>query len=257
MPNVAQHLVSAANVALKRVGLRLVPTWRLSRLSQVTYLTEVFRRWHITGVVDVGANQGQYAGFLREQIGFGGPIVSVEPVPALAKLLEARARMERNWRVTECALGPSTGRASLNVTANTEFSSLLEPGAKAREFFANPSEVRQTIEVDVSTLDRVIEDHRGFLGERIYLKLDTQGYDLHVLSGLVHQEPQVVAAQSEVAITSLYEGGPTITDSFDAFTARGFTVSQFFPNNEGHFPRLHEFDCHFVKLDREVSSRVG
>jgi FkbM family methyltransferase len=231
-----------------RLGYTLVPTAELSRLPQATYLRRVFREWRISGVIDVGANEGQYHGFVRGEIRFDGPVVSVEPIPALVQQLTNRARSEPAWRVEGIALGAAPGSSSFLVTAGSQFSSFLEPLESTKGQFYGQTAIEESITVTVDTLDALIDRHSDFLGNRIYLKMDTQGYDLEALKGLSRHADRILALQSEASVKPIYKSMPHYTETIRACEAMGFTISQFFPNNDANFPLLIEFDCHFVRL---------
>lgn len=246
MAGLAGRVARVAERVAASLGVSLVPAWRLPFIPQRNYLRQVLLDWGITGVIDVGANAGQFADFLRRDVRFGGPILSIEPIPALARHLTARST--GTWRVLQCAVGRHPGSTEFHVTAGTEFSSILPLSEDSVALFGQQTDRMETLEVEIQTLDWIIESHRDWLGDRVYLKLDTQGYDLEALAGLQAQESVVVACQSEVALTPLYEGAPDLFQTIAAFGTRGFSVSQFAPNNGGHYPKLLELDCHFVKL---------
>ena len=73
-------------------------------------MRDLFGALDIRAVLDVGANVGSYHNLSSEQVGFGGDIVWVEPIPSLAQSMMARAGSDRRWRIVECALGASPGR---------------------------------------------------------------------------------------------------------------------------------------------------
>jgi FkbM family methyltransferase len=249
MPSAMHKLLSLADRGTSAaLGLRLIPQWRLPGLPQSEYLKRVFQEWEISAVIDVGANLGQYRDFLRNEVEFSGPILSVEPIPELAQGLTNRAVSDANWRIVEAALGESAGNGTFNITAASDFSSLLTPGDFSRSHFAKATEVNRRIDVKIETLDWIIDRNRRFLGSSVYLKLDTQGFDLQILGGLKTESNSIVAAQTEASVIGLYDGAPNFVQSIETFTNRGFTVSGIFPLNVGHFPRLIEFDCHFVKI---------
>ena len=56
------------------LGYAVLPKWRLANLALATHLHQLFVEYGITCVIDVGANTGQYARFLREQAGFAGQL---------------------------------------------------------------------------------------------------------------------------------------------------------------------------------------
>ena len=231
-----------------KVGMSVVPSWRLPRLPQSRYIARVVRDWEVTGIVDVGANEGQYRDFLRGEVAYTGPIVSVEPIPHHAAANLMRSADDSNWRVEEVALGATTGNAEFRVMRGSEFSSFLTPEKSMASEFDGQSHVAGVIPVRVDTLDALLERHHDFLGPRVYLKMDTQGFDIEVLKGLRSRRKQVIALQSEASVKAIYESMPSYHDTIMAVEALGFSVSQFFPNNDGHFPLLYEFDCHFVDV---------
>lgn len=53
----------------RRLGYEIIPVWRLSRYGSATYLARLFDFTGTDCVIDVGANAGQYARFLRREVG--------------------------------------------------------------------------------------------------------------------------------------------------------------------------------------------
>ena len=75
-------------------------------------------------VLDVGANAGQYGELLRER-GYGGRLVSLEPVAEAFAELERRARADGSWEALRVAASDSDGELTLNVTGDSRSSSAL------------------------------------------------------------------------------------------------------------------------------------
>ena len=224
----------------------LARRWRARRGGLGEHLARLFEARGVDAVVDVGAHRGKYRRFLREDLGFRGPVLSVEPIAELARALEARAAADAGWRVVRCALGPQPGTARLNVMASSDFSSLLEPAPSAPGRFAPLTEVARVEEVPVRTLDDVLADFAPE-ARAVYLKLDTQGYDLEVLRGAARSLQRVAALQSEISFVPLYAGMPAWRESIERIEALGFAVSGIFAVSREPTLQLVEADCVFVR----------
>jgi FkbM family methyltransferase len=233
--------------ALERRGYTLLANWRVERLSMARCLRDLFRLLEVDCVLDVGANVGQYRNFLRYEVGYDGRIVSFEPVPRNIELLARRAATDAAWQVEPYALGATPGRSILNVTAETVFSSFLEPDRTAAELFHGESAVTDRIEVDVRTMDDVLPElDRRHAPKRVYLKLDTQGYDLEVVRGGHAAMRRICGLQTEASVRPIYHGMPDYATTIREFEALGFALCGLFPVASGTFPRLVEFDCVMV-----------
>ncbi len=248
MPTLRRYVFQRLQHVATQFGVDMVQSTQMERLPQARYLRRLFTEFGVTGVIDVGANEGQYHDFIRREVGFSGPMVSIEPIPALAAAMRARSHSDPAWRVEEMAMGAAAGTLSFNVTAGSQFSSFLAPIASTEEMFFGQNVVAEAIPVTVERLSTVIAKHDALLGPRVYLKLDTQGFDLEALKGLDASTGRVVALQSETSVRPIYDDMPSYVDSIAFIQSMGYTLSQIFPNNEGHFPLLIEFDCHFVRL---------
>ena len=85
---------------------------------------------------------------------------------------------------------------------------------------------------------------RGIDEPRVYLKMDTQGYDQQVLAGGENMLRHIVALQSEVAVTHLYRDAPDFEVAVHHFRELGFTPIGFFPvAKESDDLGVIEFDC--------------
>src|SRR4051794_21421474 len=77
-------------------------------------LRALLDRLSVNGVIDVGANTGEYATELREA-GYGGEIVSLEPAAEAFAILKQRAEADPAWQVHQLALGRAPGEGRLQV----------------------------------------------------------------------------------------------------------------------------------------------
>lgn len=154
-------------------------------------------------VLDVGANIGQYASALRSS-GFGGRIISCEPLPDAYAHLARRAGSDASWTALHTAVGDAAGSLEINVSANSYSSSVL-PMTDAHLDAAPGSQTIGTERVVVTTVVDLVESH-GIDPGRTLLKIDTQGYEGPVLDGAGELLASFAAVQLELSFVPLYSG---------------------------------------------------
>lgn len=198
-------------------------------------------------VVDVGANRGQFARWMR-QLGYRGALVSVEPQPALAATLRAQAAADGNWLILEGAVSDATGETELRLFEDDTFSSLQPPTPFARRRFGELLRPTGTCRVRTRPLDDWIGDLPRPPARRVFLKTDTQGHDLFVLRGATALLRRSVAVLAEGSITPLYESAPSVELLQSVLIAAGFRPAGVF--GVSHDPAdgsMIEADCLFTR----------
>lgn len=177
------------------------------RICTVIQRRQVFNDLAIDLALDVGANLGQFAHDLR--LCYRGELISFEPVSAVFQSLVRTACRDPHWKVYQLALGSEKSKRIINVYPGTELSSFLKTNAYCAEKFGAGAETVQREVVSVRRLDEVLEEVAPYCrGKRIFLKMDTQGYDVEVFKGLGDKLEHIFAIQSEVSLIPLYEGMP-------------------------------------------------
>ena len=189
-------------------------------------------RQGVDAVVDVGANVGQYAQRLRVA-GWAGPILSIEPIPEVHALLRAQAAADPAWEVAPpFAAGATAGAIVLEVSAESDMSSTLPQSALLRDI-SPTSAVQRRVTVPQRRLDEP-----GLLGDRpwrrLFVKIDVQGAEPEVLTGLAGVWERVQGLQLELALLPLYEGERPWLDMVADLAGRGFAPYLMFP---GYFSR--------------------
>jgi FkbM family methyltransferase len=198
-------------------------------------------------VFDVGANDGGYHQFIRNEVGFKGQIVSFEPVTSLATHCRAVGLGDPSWEVYGVALGDRDGESEINVMENSQFSSFLQPSTNLTAAFAAANTPRATERVQVKRLDSIMPDlKRQFDFRTPYLKVDIQGFDLAVFAGAGELLQDFVALQTELSLRPIYQGMPAWQDVLSVLEAKGFAVSNMFAVNHDDNLRAIEFDCVMV-----------
>ena len=219
-------------------------------------VSAILRRLEVNCVLDVGANVGQFGRLLRRG-GYQGRIVSFEPLGEFATKLRRRADKDRDWRVHEYALGDEETTAEINATPGASLSSLLPASEFGKEWSPKlERSVKQ--EIRIRRLDNVLDEVLdGVADPRVYLKLDTQGYDVPAFRGAGDRLPEIVAMQSEVSCLPIYEGMPQLEEQLGEYRAAGFDLAGMFPVSM-HRPTLRvlEFDAVLVRQEAFSASRA-
>lgn len=199
----------------------------------------------IETLFDVGANAGQYAMKMREE-GYAGTIVSFEPLSDAHKLLQENASNDSKWLVHDrCAIGEKQDEVEINISGNSKSSSLL-PMLETHSKSAPTSTYIGTEKVDVIPLSSVFDGYRS-PGMTNFLKIDTQGFEHHVLAGIENNLESFVGVQSELSIIPLYEGSELYPYYFEYFDAHGFDLWDVEPGfSSSETGRLLQFDAIFV-----------
>jgi FkbM family methyltransferase len=168
-------------------------------------------------VVDIGANEGQYARRIR-LLGYSGRILSVEPGQDASSRLQGHAQGDAAWEVVRCAVGADAGTATLHVAHNTQSSSLLP--VLPRHLEAESWAARESDEtVSVQTLDGLLADRDA---ESLWLKLDCQGSEAAAIAGGPEALARANVVQCEMSLVPLYDGEGTLETLTPLLTGAGF-----------------------------------
>ncbi len=230
--------------------------WQKNRTALEPHLKAVLTRLEVNCVIDVGANVGQYAASLRQH-GYPGRIVSFEPLDDCFSELGARFADDPQWMGFPLALGRQPGKQEIHQLGGSDLSSFRLPSEHARAQFQEQAAVRRMQSVELRTLDELFPQIVAGIEEpRVFLKLDTQGFDLEVFHGARGCISQILGLQSELSAIPLYEGMPDYLEALAVYREAGFEVTGFFPIfSFGKEFVLGEFDC--VMLRRGLIPRPG
>jgi FkbM family methyltransferase len=200
-------------------------------------------------VLDVGANSGQFYLQLRKQIGYTGKVFSFEPNPAMQAGLQKLKAADDNFEVFPHALGASESTLQLNVYKDSKLSSFLQGSDKRVDRFKDKFTTYETVEVPIKTLDGFFAARPELDAASVFLKMDTQGFDLEVLKGLQQHRDKVKFIQSELSVIPLYENMPHYTESINFFEAAGYRVISLIPvTREKNKNHVIEFDAVWGKV---------
>ena len=188
----------------------------------------ILRKLEIGLVLDVGANTGQFGKQLRSQYGYGGDIVSFEPSSSARAALQIAAGRDPRWKVMPYGLGASSDNLTLNISGNSQSSSLLNM-LPAHVEAAPDSIYVSTEKVEIRSLDAVIGDLGGS-GRNLLLKLDVQGYEKQVLDGAANTLKFVPAIRVEMSIIPLYQSEMLIEETLAWMRERGYMLHAMEPN---------------------------
>ena len=195
-----------------RYNVRSLGKWR--RMQLLLY-------YDIDLVFDVGANRGQYGRQLRN-IGYEGRIVSFEPLMSAYNELVREAKNDRLWDTVNIALGNKDGKNEINVSSNSVSSSILDMRRALVQ--TSPDSVyvgkEKTI---VRKIDSIIDEYYC-PGARLFLKIDTQGYEKSVIEGAKKSLDKVMGMQLEMSLIQLYEGELLFPEMVKLVSNEGFAL---------------------------------
>jgi FkbM family methyltransferase len=183
----------------------------------------------VSTVLDVGANAGQFALQLRA-LGYEGRIVSFEPLKDAFDELSANAASDALWQCHNVGLGDANRVAIINVSENSYSSSLLPVSPQSLAIEPGIGYVR-TEEVVLRRLDDLF-DELCTPTDTVYLKVDTQGYELPVINGALASLRRTKLVQLETSFFPVYVGERLAGEMISFMGTLGFRVVSIEPGWE-------------------------
>lgn len=177
--------------------------------------------YNIDTVFDVGANVGMYAHAIRHN-GFSGKIVSFEPIEAAYQKLLEFAQGDEKWICEHFALGDEDIETEINVSEDLVSSSIIESKQKLNDIVPATKSVRKE-KIEVYRLDSVF-DRYASQTDRVFLKIDTQGFEKHVLEGAKESMGSIYGLQLELSLTQLYNDEMLYNEMIDYVEEIGFEL---------------------------------
>lgn len=174
-------------------------------------------------VVDVGANEGQFALRLDSEVSVRA--FCIEPGSSAATRLNAAISPHDDWKLLRAAVTDVAGDASFFVSQSDIGSSLLRPLAGQTSRWA------QTVGVETVPTVRLDDLAESEGWSRIdLLKVDTQGADLSVLqsAGVLLNASFVGGVLIEANFHKMYEQQASFGDIYNYLIERGFFLAELF-----------------------------
>lgn len=190
--------------------------------SESARLAKLLESHNIDIVLDVGSNHGQYARQLRS-IGYKGRIVCFEPLSEAFRLLSEYAKKDGKITIApRMALGDHAGTVLINVSANSESSSLL----LVSETHLKAEPLVKPIGTEMVPLNRLDDVVSGYLADTnsIFLKIDVQGYEMSVLRGAEELLQKAKGVQLELSLEPLYVDEPLYREMIEVVESLGFEL---------------------------------
>lgn len=209
------------------------------------YKLQLLQQHQINCILDVGANIGQYSMKLRKY-GYSGKIISFEPQLKTFQQLSENSKVYKDWTVYNYALGSENTEAEINISANTESSSILD--IKEIHVDAAPSSKYVGKEnIIIKKLDSIY-DELELRTQNVFLKIDTQGFEMEVLKGAENVLDKIIGLQLEMSITEMYNNEPLYDEIISYLKNNGFKLYQIEPGfTDEKTGRLLQFDGIFFR----------
>jgi FkbM family methyltransferase len=204
-------------------------------------------------VIDVGAHAGEFGQSLRHW-GYRRGIVSFEPLNEQYERLCAVAERDGDWTCKQLALGDRTGEVEIHVSGNDGFSSSVREMAPKHKA-ADPSSVYVASEAtEITTLD-LVGDKMLEPTSRVFLKVDTQGFESEVLAGATVMLARCRLVELELGLVELYTGQALFAELVERMGENGLYLTDLEPGfRNKRTGQLLQVDALFRRLDGGVET---
>lgn len=174
---------------------------------------------NIKSVLDIGANIGQFALEIREELP-GARIYSFEPIRECYGTLLRTMADDRRFKAFNIALGDAKSSMIMNKSSYTPSSSLRRMADSHKKLFPHTKETVPE-KVEIERLDDVFERLNPAL--EILIKVDTQGYEDKVIAGGMNAFRKAKVVLIEASFIRLYEGQPLFDDIYAKLKSLGLS----------------------------------
>jgi len=194
-------------------------------------------------IVDIGANDGRWINQVRKQ-GYASSALCIEPIKE--NYIKLKLKNITNTTALNCAIGNTNGYITINHASNNGLSSsILELDDYHKDAAPNVKFIRKE-KVKIYKLSKILDT---VINKRIFVKIDTQGYEFEVLKSIKKDNfKNIYAFEIETNIVSTYKNVTLIEDIIKYLRHRGFKPLRI-ENGFGmpNFGQQMQVDIIFVK----------
>ena len=238
------------NKILSLFNLRIEKISKNERIEDV--LSFLLSKLEIDTALDVGANEGQFGKKLRN-LGYKEKIISFEPLKNFFNLLGKNSSDDKKWQVMNIAIGDEDGETIINES-NYSLSSSILPISKLHLEAKKNSNYIGKQKISIKKIDKFI-DNENLNKNNLFLKIDTQGFEYHVIKGSFKNLKNIRAILCELTLVELYEGQKLWLEIIDLLAANNFEIwslEKGFQNTKNK--QILQIDCIF--LNKEFKSKL-
>jgi len=208
------------NFFLKIFNLKLIKI--VDQFSNAYRLVLSLKENEIDFIFDIGANEGQFIKELR-YYGYKDDVLSFEPYLEAHSRLMLNSAKDKKWNVYKpIAIGNKNSSNFMNISKNSVSSSILKikkehiDNAPESEIVNQQSIIEKKLENIFNELDLNLNN------KKLFLKIDTQGYEFEVLKGAERILTQFKGVLVEVSLVELYEGQKNWLQIVEFMRTNGF-----------------------------------
>ena len=201
------------------------------------------RSMGIRTVIDVGANTGQFARYIRSILP-DATILCFEPLPGPFAQLRDWAEREGRGRIHafNLALGEHADVVEMFEHVDHSPSSSILPSTAVSHTLYPQTRRHESVEIKMDSLDEFLKRSGITLVPEVLIKLDVQGYEDRVIRGGLSIFAAARVCISEIDFDSLYDGQCSFRDVWALLDRSGF---QF----RGNLEQTYAPDGHAVFAD--------
>jgi len=214
---------------------------------------KLLRHYGINLIFDIGANTGQYAKNMRS-LGYMGRLVSFEPLSEAFVKLKRNTKNDPLWEAVNIAIGEVNENRIINIAGNSRSSSFL-PMLPLHIKYSPHTKYIDKEKVTMKTLDSIIDKYMR-CDEKLFLKIDTQGYEKEVINGALKSLEKISGIQMELSLVSLYEGEGLFSEMINLMENLGYLLVSLEPGYSIPTGQLFQVDAIFASKSLGVISRA-
>ncbi len=228
--------------------------WEARRLGVPLNLYRFFQRVNVIApiqtILDIGANRGDFSRFCAVSFP-DATIHAFEPLTECRPVLKELAGKYQQIHLHPVALGETAGEVEMFENAYNPSSSILPMLDRHRELWPKTAWDKK-IRVTMETLDHFVKNLD--LKPPLFIKIDVQGYEMHVLSGAKRVLQNTSVIMTEVLFEPLYKDQADFIEIVNFLGGQGFRFTEFVDERRlPPYDTLAYADAAFVKMpDRRL-----
>ena len=211
--------MSRINKFLSKFNLRIEKISNNQNLYDV--LAYIFKKLEINVLLDIGANEGQFANKVRKN-GYAEKIISFEPLKDVYKELIKNSEKDINWTTQNFALGDYNGETIINES-NYSLSSSILPMTNLHLDAKKDSSFISQHKISIKKIDTYIQEKK-LNYNNIFLKIDTQGTENKVLDGANNNLDKIKGILCELSLDELYLGQKLWIEIIEKMKSKNYEV---------------------------------